>query len=120
MIEFPDPARDGSCEPARRIYITGDALVYENLHEIPCRYPDLDVGLLHLGGTRVLGVLVTMDAEQGVEALRLINPETAIPIHYDDYDVFTSSLEDFLDAAEGAGSRDRVHPLRRGETFSFG
>lgn len=78
-----------------------------------------NVGLFHLGGTKVLGVMVTMDAEQGVEAVRLINPRTAIPIHYDDYDVFTSGLEAFLDAATDAGIRERVHELRRGDTHQL-
>jgi L-ascorbate metabolism protein UlaG (beta-lactamase superfamily) len=106
-------------EVTRRIYISGDTLVYDDLREIPRRYPDLDLGLLHLGGTKVMGILVTMDAEQGVEAVRTIDPHTVIPIHYDDYDVFTSSLEEFLDAAESAGLRERVHPLRRAETYAF-
>ena len=49
----------------------------------------------------------------------MIDPRTVIPIHYDDYDVFTSSLDEFLAAADDAGLRDRVHPLRRGETYLF-
>jgi L-ascorbate metabolism protein UlaG (beta-lactamase superfamily) len=61
--------------------------------------------------------MVTMDAEQGVEAVRIVNPRAAVPIHYDDYDVFTSSLGDFLDAATAGGIRDRVHPLQRGEAY---
>lgn len=103
----------------RRVYVSGDTLVHDALAEIPRRYPDLDLGLLHLGGTRVLGIMVTMDAEQGVEALRTIGPRTTVPIHYDDYDVFTSSLQDFLDAAQAAGLRDRVQALGRGETYRF-
>ena len=43
----------------------------------------------------MLGLLVTMDAEQGVEMMRIVRPQRAIPIHYNDYDVFTSSLSDF-------------------------
>jgi L-ascorbate metabolism protein UlaG (beta-lactamase superfamily) len=66
-----------------------------------------------------MGILVTMDAEQGVEAMRIIDPRTAVPIHYDDYDVFTSSLDDFLAAAAEAGLRDRVHPLLRGDTYTL-
>jgi hypothetical protein len=53
------------------MYITGDTLVIDALKEIPRRYPDIDLALLHLGGTRVLGILVTMDAEQGVEMLQI-------------------------------------------------
>ena len=75
--------------------------------------------LLHLGGTRVLGILVTMDAEQGVEALRIIDPRTAVPIHYNDYGVFKSPLEDFKKAVAEAGLEDRVRYLAHGETYEF-
>jgi len=77
------------------------------------------VAVFHLGGTKVMGVLVTMDAAQGVEAVRLIDAGTSVPVHYDDYDVFTSSLEDFLAAADAAGLRERIRPLARGETMSL-
>jgi len=60
--------------------------------EIPLRYPDIDLALLHLGGTTLLGVLmVTMDPKQGAEVVRIVKPRAAIPIH-DDYTVFKSAL----------------------------
>jgi L-ascorbate metabolism protein UlaG (beta-lactamase superfamily) len=102
------------------VYITGDSLIIDELHEIRRRYPDIDLSLLHLGGTRVLGILVTMDAGQGVEALRIVRPKLAIPIHYDDYDVFKSPLADFQREVELAGLADRVHYLGRGDTYSLG
>lgn len=101
--------------PTKRLYVSGDTLVHDALAEVPRRWPELDVGVLHLGGTRVMGLLVTMDAEQGVEAVRLIGPRTVVPVHYDDYDVFTSSLEDFLAAAAEAGVDGSVRPVRRGD-----
>ena len=104
----------------QRLYISGDTLVYEDLHEIPRRHPELDVGLLHLGGTRVMKLLVTMDAEQGVEALKIIDPKVVLPVHYDDYDVFTSGLEDFIAEARRHGVADRVHPWHRGDTYKLG
>jgi L-ascorbate metabolism protein UlaG (beta-lactamase superfamily) len=103
-----------------RLYITGDTLVIDELQEIPQRYPDIDIALLHLGGTRVLGVLVSMDAEQGVEAMRIVDPALAIPIHYNDYDAFTSPLSDFQEAVRAAGLEARVHYLTHGETYQFG
>ncbi|HEX6100217.1 MAG TPA: MBL fold metallo-hydrolase [Thermoanaerobaculia bacterium] len=102
-----------------RIYITGDTLIHEHLHEIPRRYPDIDIALLHLGGTRIAGVLLTMDARQGVEAIRITNPRTAIPIHYNDYGVFKSPLDDFKAAVRTAGLENRVHYLAHGETFDI-
>ena len=105
--------------PPRRLYISGDTLVHDALTEVPRRFPALDVAVIHLGGTKVLGVMVTMDADQGVRAMRLIDAGTTIPVHYDDYDVFTSSLEEFLEAARAADQGDRVTTLRRGETYAF-
>lgn len=102
-----------------RIYISGDTLAIDELKEIPRRFPDIDLALLHLGGTRILGVLVTMDARQGVAALELIRPGTAIPIHYDDYTVFKSPLVDFLEAARAAGLDGRIRVLKRGQLYEF-
>ncbi len=103
-----------------RLYVSGDTMIHEQLREVPKRYPDIDLALLHLGGTRVLGILVTMDAKEGLEALRLIDPKEAIPIHYDDYTVFKSPLSDFQEAVEAAGLSSRVTYMERGDTHQFG
>jgi L-ascorbate metabolism protein UlaG (beta-lactamase superfamily) len=100
-----------------RIYVSGDTLVHDRLREIPARFPGIDLALVHLGGTRIFGVLLTMDGKQGVEAIRLVEPEMAVPIHYDDYDVFKSPLEDFQREARIAGPEHRVRYVARGETF---
>ncbi len=89
------------------------------MREIPQRYPDIDLALLHLGGTQLLGVLLTMDAEQGVQALQIIRPKTAIPIHNNDYTVFKSGLEEFMRAVAAAGLETHVHELHHGETYTF-
>ncbi|MCU1288964.1 MAG: hypothetical protein JWN60_1193 [Acidobacteria bacterium] len=102
-----------------RLYISGDTLIHDDLQKIPERYPEVDLGLFHLGGTRIMGVMLTMDDEQGVEAIKLINPKTAIPIHYNDYDVFKSPLEDFKRAAEQAGLTEKIVYLAHGETYDF-
>ena len=91
LLEFEN-SRGGS---AFRIYITGDTLLFDELKEIPRRFPDIDLALLHLGGTMFFGVvMVTMDPRQGVEVIRLVKPKTAIPIHYDDYSAFQWALGD--------------------------
>jgi L-ascorbate metabolism protein UlaG (beta-lactamase superfamily) len=74
---------------------------------------------LHLGGTKVLGIFVTMDAEQGLEAMRIMDARTTIPIHYNDYTRFESPLEDFKRAVTNAGLQDRVHYLNHGDTYEF-
>jgi L-ascorbate metabolism protein UlaG (beta-lactamase superfamily) len=102
-----------------RVYISGDTLIHDRLREIPRRFPDVDLALLHLGGTRVLGIMVTMDAEQGLEAMKIVDPRTAIPIHYNDYEAFESPLDDFKQAVSEAGLENKVHYLSHGDTYEF-
>jgi L-ascorbate metabolism protein UlaG (beta-lactamase superfamily) len=102
-----------------RMYISGDTLVHDDLHEIPRRYPDIDLALLHLGGTKVFGVMLTMDGSQGVSALQIVRPRHAIPIHYNDYTVFKSPLDDFKRALAGASLDTAIHYLQHGESYSF-
>lgn len=102
-----------------RMYITGDTLVFDDIEQISQRFPNIDLALLHLGGTRIMGLLLTMDDKQGVEMLQIIQPELAIPIHYNDYDVFKSPLEDFQQAVREAGWERRVRYLKHGDTFHF-
>ncbi|MFX0592260.1 MBL fold metallo-hydrolase [Melissospora conviva] len=99
-----------------RLYVTGDTLYRPELAEIPARFPDIDAMLVHLGGTRILGFLVTMDGRQGVDLMRLVNPKVTLPIHYDDYRVFRSPLTDFLGAAARHDLRPAIQTLRRGDT----
>ncbi|MFP5394044.1 MAG: MBL fold metallo-hydrolase [Gammaproteobacteria bacterium] len=116
MLEFAE--RPG--KPRFRMYISGDTLVYDDIADIPKRYPDIDLALLHLGGTRILGVLkVTMDGEDGVRMLQLVAPRKAIPIHYNDYDVFKSPLSDFTAAAKKAGLEGKIVYLKHGDTYAF-
>ena len=108
--------RDGR---VRRVYLSGDTLTGAHLAAIRERHPDIDVAVVHLGGTRVLFSTVTMDAPMGVEFLQVVDPTVAVPVHYDDYGVFKSPLADFLQEADAAGEGGRVRPVRRGERISL-
>jgi len=101
-----------------RVYITGDTLFGGHLRQIPRHFGAIDAMLIHLGGTRLLGLTVTMDGRQGVELTRLIRPRLTIPVHFDDYGVFKSPLSDYLDRAaeEGLGG---IRPVERGNTVAL-
>jgi L-ascorbate metabolism protein UlaG (beta-lactamase superfamily) len=101
----------------RRIYISGDTLTGEHVSEIARRHPDIDVAIVHLGGTRVLFHTVTMDAEQGVDFLQRVRPREAVPVHHDDYGVFRSPLSDFLDRVSAAQLSTVVRQVPRGGTL---
>ncbi|HEY0938407.1 MAG TPA: MBL fold metallo-hydrolase [Trebonia sp.] len=99
-----------------RLYITGDTLLHDGISAISRRFAPIDLCLIHLGGTRIAGILLTMDGRQGAEALRVIGPREAIPVHYDDYTVFKSPLADFRQAVKDAGLSVRIRYLDRGES----
>ncbi|KAI1260913.1 Metallo-hydrolase/oxidoreductase [Xylariaceae sp. FL1019] len=127
------------------IYISGDTLFVDELKSIPPylrslqqqqqqqRSPHLtqkessiDLMLIHLGGTTIPGphaplLMVTMDAKQGIELMKLLNPDLTIPIHFDDYSVFLSPLSDFKEEVKKMGQpwEDRVVYLDRGDTYKF-
>lgn len=100
-----------------RMYVTGDTLMHGGIGAIAGAFPGIDLCLIHLGGTKIAGILLTMDARQGVEALRVIRPREAIPVHYDDYTLFKSPLSEFREAVAHAGLGTRVHYLDRGSSY---
>ena len=73
----------------------------------------------HLGGTRVLGVLVTMDDRQGADLVERIRPRTVIPVHHDDYGGFTSPLSNFVAEMRRRGHAARLRTVGRGETVDL-
>jgi L-ascorbate metabolism protein UlaG (beta-lactamase superfamily) len=103
-------------QPLFRVYVSGDTLYRPWLREVVDRTGPLDAAVLHLGGTKVLGVTVTMDGRQGADLLELLEPPVAVPVHHDDYGVFRSPLSDFLAQAAERGLRDRVRTVARGES----
>jgi hypothetical protein len=126
MVELGYSDSSSQFENGYRIYISGDTLMIDELKEIPERYrgQNIDLMLIHLGGTTIPGpsmplLMVTMDAKQGIQLMELINPDVTIPIHYDDYDVFMSPLNDFKKAVLEAGWSDKVVYLDRKDQFKF-
>ena len=53
-------------------------MLVDSLEDIPRRYPDIDLGLIHTGGTTFLVTVVTMTGEHGVRAVEITKPRTAI------------------------------------------
>jgi L-ascorbate metabolism protein UlaG (beta-lactamase superfamily) len=97
-----------------RVYITGDTLHRPFLEEIPRHCGDIDAMIIHLGGTKLLGLLLTMDDRQGVALTETIRPKLTVPVHYDDYSVFTSPLSRYLSRAAEHGLTG-IQPIARGD-----
>jgi hypothetical protein len=67
MLEFFDADRSLQ----RRLYVSGDSLLVDELNEIPAHFDVIDAGVRHVGGTRLpagrclpFGLTVTMDGRQ--------------------------------------------------------
>jgi L-ascorbate metabolism protein UlaG (beta-lactamase superfamily) len=121
MLEF-GPAGGG---PQRRLYISGDTLLIDELAEIPVRFQSIDAGVLHLGGTRLpagnrlpFGLTVTMTGQQGADLAAAFELPAVIPVHFDDYGVFASPLSEFLDEMTQRGLADRVLHVERGQSVT--
>ncbi len=98
-----------------RVYVSGDTLHRAWLSEVVDRCGRLDAAVIHLGGTRVLGMLVTMDGRQGADLVELLSPALTVPVHYDDYSVFRSPLGDFEAEWQRRSLPGRLQTVRRGE-----
>ncbi|KAI4208448.1 MAG: hypothetical protein LQ349_009712, partial [Xanthoria aureola] len=125
-LGYKQDNNDDSFKCGYRIYISGDTLLVPELQEIPKRYAgqNIDLMLIHLGGTTIPSpsvplLMVTMDAEQGLRLVKLVDPDLTIPIHYDDYDVFLSPLDDFKKKMQEAGLGDKVVYLDRKDRYDF-
>jgi L-ascorbate metabolism protein UlaG (beta-lactamase superfamily) len=60
-----------------------------------------------------------MTGEQAVHAVEIVHPRKAIPIHYNDFSVFLSGLEDFRYAAEKSPIATEFHYVSHGDIYRF-
>jgi L-ascorbate metabolism protein UlaG (beta-lactamase superfamily) len=109
--------RDGAS--SWRGYISGDTLYRPYLGEVLERCGPLDVLIPHLGGTKALGVTVTMDARQGADLVELLKPPVTVPVHFDDYDRFKSPLGDFVAEVGRRELPGELRTVQRGDTISL-
>jgi L-ascorbate metabolism protein UlaG (beta-lactamase superfamily) len=104
----------------RLVYLTGDTLMYDGVREVARRYPDIDVSVVHLGGTTLPGgLMVTMDGVQGADLLEAVRPRRAVPVHYEEYTVMKSPLSDFTTEMDRRGLSGMVQVVERGETVTL-
>ena len=105
--------------PPFRLYITGDTLLVPAVRSALRSLPPLDAVVVHTGGTRVLGALVTLDDSEGCDLLELLDFGQAVPIHYDDYPVFRTPLDAFVKRAEERGLAERLTTVVPGQTLTL-
>jgi L-ascorbate metabolism protein UlaG (beta-lactamase superfamily) len=95
------------------LWISGDTVLYDGVRGVADRI-DVGVALLHLGGVRfpATGPLrYTFTAEEAIELCGLIEPEVAIPIHYEGWKHFRQG-RDQIEAALAAAPEDVARRFR--------
>jgi L-ascorbate metabolism protein UlaG (beta-lactamase superfamily) len=99
------------------LWISGDTVLYGGVREVATR---LDVGtaIVHLGRVQfpVTGpVRYSMTADDAVELCRLVQPRTAIPVHYDGWSHFREGREQVERALRAAPGPGRFRLVELGE-----
>jgi L-ascorbate metabolism protein UlaG (beta-lactamase superfamily) len=126
LTRMPEPAAGAMLDFAGaggapyRIYVSGSAMARDDIDAIPERFPGADMALLHLGDTRLLGVIgETRSAGRWKRELKLLAPEHSVPIQYRDYDAFKSAPTAFVRAVQAAGLSGRLQYLKHGQPYLF-
>ena len=114
MLDFRNE-RDGR---TYRMYISGDTLVHEDLKEIP-RRTGISIWRYCISAERGCSASWSRWTRAGNRSAAHRSSRLAIPIHYNDYDVFKDPLEEFVHAVERAGLKDKVRYLYHGESYEF-
>lgn len=87
------------------LYISGDTVWFNRIHEIAQRFK-IGTIILHIGKASfpITGpIRFTLNAKEAVRIIKVLNPHTAIPIHYEGWSHFReprAEAEKFFSAAE--------------------
>lgn len=105
------------------LWISGDTVLYDGVREVADRF-DIDLAILHFGEVQfpITGpIRYGMTAKDGVELCRLLEPKTAIPVHYEGWSHFhegRAAVERAISEAP-ADVRRRFRLLTLGESVEI-
>src|SRR5215203_394105 len=104
----------------QRFYFSGDTLMCDRIHQVARLFSEVDVAIVHLGGTKLAGVMtVTMDATQGRRFAEVVRPKRLVPVHHSDYSVFSSPLSKFVDEMSAYGLDGSLELLEPGQSIGL-
>jgi L-ascorbate metabolism protein UlaG (beta-lactamase superfamily) len=94
------------------VYHAGDTSLFGDMALFGRLYP-LDVALVPIGG------VFTMDAYQASEAVRMLSPKLAIPIHYASFPIVAKTADEFVSQCGEKAPNVKVVPLSAGESVTI-
>lgn len=103
------------------VYWTGDAVLSEELRQLPARVGAVDLFLPHLGGVGGDGPLGlrTMNAEEALQLLTLLRPRLTVPIHHTTFGHYREPARALEQQAEQAGVSAGLRLPREGEAIDL-
>jgi len=106
------------------VFFGGDCRFSNSFDSIASRHP-VDIAILPIGGTRVLGRQIVMGPNEALEAVRILRPGIVIPIHEGGIWMSVPPLslhpgrpEHLAKLVREDGLKSKVVILKGGETFS--
>jgi len=96
----------------KTVYHAGDTGLFGDMKLIGELYKP-DVALLPIGDYYTMGAL------QASEAIRLIRPKIAVPMHYMTFPVLAQSADEFINLVKEKTPEVKVMVLKPGESFEF-
>jgi len=94
------------------VYHAGDTSVFGDMALFGRLYP-MDVAFLPIGG------VFTMDAYQAGEAVKLLQPKVAIPIHYASFPIIAQTADPFIKECGKTAPHVKVAALAAGEELKI-
>src|SRR5262249_30628129 len=94
------------------IYHTGDTDLFSDM-ALLSRFHNVDVMLVCIGDH------FTMGPARAAEAVKLVKPQTAIPMHYGTFPVLTGTPEAFEGELKQRGVHTELRVMKIGETVSL-
>jgi len=96
----------------KAVYHAGDTALFGDMGLIRELYHP-DVALIPIGG------YYTMGPTEASEAIKMLNPKTAIPMHYKTFPVLTQSANEFARMVKERTPSVNVAVLKSGESYQF-
>ena len=97
-----------SASDGTTVYHAGDTSLFGDMELFGRLYP-LDAAFVPIGG------VFTMDAYQASEAVRMLSPKLAIPIHYASFPIVAKTAEEFIGLCVEKAPHVKVVALSAGE-----
>jgi len=94
------------------IYHTGDTDLFSDMAVVP-RFHKIDIMLVCIGDH------FTMGPARAAEAVKLVEPRTAIPMHYGTFPVLTGTPEAFGRELKQRKAKAQLRVMRVGETIAL-